>query len=126
MGTGLKEVELPVVKINFPISNSILDSLRSVTALLEFYGISTFEAEEIKEGILKLIRDFESMKKEGRVDVEIVPEKEKVMIEFLIKEDWIKKNLLLSFESKKIQIVKISRKGERIRIKIGVLKESSK
>lgn len=126
MGTGLKEVELPVVKINFPISNSILDSLRSVTALLEFYGISTCEAEEIKEGILKLIRDFESMKKEGRVDIEIVPEKEKVMIEFIIKEDWIKKNLLLSFESKKIQIVKISRKGERIRIKIGVLKESSK
>lgn len=125
MGTGLKEVKLPDVKINFPISETIRDSLKSINALLEFYGINSLEADEIKEKILKLIRNLESLKKEGRVDVEIVPEKERVDIEFIIKEEWLKRNPLLSFQSKKIQVLKIRRTGERVRIKIGVLKNGS-
>ncbi len=125
MGTGLKGESLPLIRINFPVNKSIEDSFKSIKALFNFYGILPSEAEEIKGKILKLLRDFESMEKGGRVDIDIVPQKEMVEIEISIKEEWIKKNISFSFESEKIKILKIWKKGERIRIKIGVSKENS-
>lgn len=122
MGTGLKEASLPLIKINFPISKSIEDALKSIKVLFEFYGIPSSEAEEIKEKILKLIRDYESKGKEERFDLDIIPQKERVEILLSIKEDLIRKNILISFKSKKIKILQIRRKGKRINIKIGVFK----
>lgn len=125
MGTGLKRESLPLIRINFPVNKSIEASLKSITALFEFYGILPSEAEEIKGKILKLIRDFDLTGKAGRIDIDVVPRKEMVEIELSIKEEWIKKNISFSFKSKKIRIFKIWRKGERIRIKIGVSKGNS-
>ncbi len=124
MGTGLKGESLPLIRINFPVNKSIEDSLKSIKALFNFYGIPPSEAEEIKGKILKLLRDFEFIEKEGRIDIDVIPKKGIVEIEISIKEEWIKKNISFSFESKKIKIIKIWRKGEKI-IKIGVSKESS-
>ncbi len=122
MGTDLKESPLPLIKINFPVNKSIENSLKSITALFEFYGIHPSEAREIKEKILRLIRNCESKKREGRIDIDIDPQKERVEIELSIKEDWIKRNVLFSFSSKKIEILHIRRRGERVKIKLGVLK----
>lgn len=126
MGTDLKEVSLPIIKINFPISKTTEDSLKSITILFEFYGISSSEAEEIKEKIFKLIRDCEKTGKEERFDIDIIPQKEIVEILLSIKEDLIRKNILISFKSKKIEILRIRRKGKRINIKLGVLKDLAK
>lgn len=125
MGTSLKGEFLPLLRINFPINKSIEVSLKSITALFEFYGIPSFEAEEIKGKILKLLRDSDSMGKAGRIDIYVVSKKEMVEIELSIKEEWIKKNISFSFKSRKVRIFKIWRKGKRIRIKIGVSKGNS-
>jgi|GEM_PF-2109023 len=122
MGTCLKEATLPLIRVNFPVNKSIEDSLKSIKALFELYGIPSSEAEEMKGKVLKLLRDFNSMEKTGRIDIDVIPQKDRVEIEFSIREELIKKNISFSFKSKKIKILKIWKKGERIRIKIGVSK----
>lgn len=125
MGTGLKEAPLPLIKVNFPISKTIEDLLKSIKVLFEFYGMSSSEAEEIKEKILKLIRDYQSKGKEERFDLDIIPQKERLEILLSIKEDLVRKNVLISFKSKKIKILQVRRKGKRVEIKVGVLKNSA-
>ncbi len=78
------------------------------------------ESEEIKEKILNLLKDLESMRKEGRVDMNILSQKERVEIEIFIPEDWMKKNVIFSFKSRKIELIQIGKRGEKVSIKLGV------
>jgi len=123
MGTGLK-VALPPVKINFPISKAIEGTLKSLSNLLEFYGISSSNAKEIEEKTLEILEN--PGENGGRVEIDIFPKRERIKIDIAIKKRFEENDLTFSFKSEKIKIIKITRKGERVKINIEVMRDSFK
>ena len=123
MGTGLK-VTLPPLKINFPISKTSKSNLKFFSNLLEFYGISTSNAKEIEEKILEILELSEE--DDGRIEIDISPQKNRTKIDIAIKKKLEGNNLSLSFKSEKIKIVNITRKSERVKISIEVIRKSFK
>ncbi len=121
MNGNLSEIrDLPVIRINLPVNSSFSDSIKSLRPLLKLYKIPSPEAMEMEEKITGLFEDFELKSKQGRVDLEIIPQKRNVELEISVKEENIKKNLAFNFFSKRIKILYIKKRGRRIKIKLSI------